>query len=423
MAVFAASNAGPDQATISSPGLSPKVITVGAVTKNATLVQGVIDVTAPPPVPASLTAMPVGSAQFGPAVSVNVGPALYIPAEATGNTANGCGRYPPGSLTGKIALIARGTCEFGFKVLNAQQAGAIVAVIYNSAAGGDNLQSMGPGAVGDQVTIPSWFMRRSQGLAMVAFALTHPGQAAARYTFAPQVAANVGDVMAGFSSRGPTQDKTIKPDVVAPGVDVVSSGYGNGPFPIPFTGFGSASGTSMATPHVAGSAALLLQLHPEWTPNQVKSALMTTATEKVYLNTTQTQLADVLDRGSGRIDLASAANPGLTLDQPSLSGGEVAAGQVIPFQIQASSTDPHHTSVWDVSTSGSGISIAASTKSLTVRVHRSTTLGIQVTAATAAGDYTGEVRLTNRANGRQLHVPVWVKFLAPAHQRRPAGQR
>ena len=92
----------------------------------------------------------------------------------------------------------------------------------------------------------------------------------------------------------------------------------------------------MATPHVAGSAALLRQLHPSWTPAQIKSALMTTATENVWTDTNQTVLAGVLDRGAGRIDLTKAGNPGLTLDQPSLSGGELHAGQGADF------TDPGH---------------------------------------------------------------------------------
>ena len=78
----------------------------------------------------------------------------------------------------------------------------------------------------------------------------------------------------------------------------------------------------MATPHVAGAAALLLQLHPWWTPAMVKSALMTTATEEVFLNNAKTQRPGVLDRGAGRIDLAQAGSPGLVVDKPSLSGGE-----------------------------------------------------------------------------------------------------
>ena len=77
-------------------------------------------------------------------VGQHIGPALYVPAEAVvaGNV-EGCNPYPAGSLTGKIALIQRGTCEFGFKVLTAQNAGAIGALIYNNLAGGDALQAMG----------------------------------------------------------------------------------------------------------------------------------------------------------------------------------------------------------------------------------------------------------------------------------------
>jgi minor extracellular serine protease Vpr len=413
--VFANGNAGPDPATGNSPSNSPKVIGVGAVTKNATIVSGTIDVTAPSPVPAALVGLPVNNAQFGPSAVTTVGPAVYLPAEAaSGGSSLGCSAFPAGSLTGKIALIQRGTCEFSTKVLNAQVAGAVAAIVYNSAAGGDNLQAMGPGAVAGQVTIPSWFMRRSQGLAMRNFALAHPAQAAARFTYAPQVAANIGDVMAGFSSRGPTTDKTIKPDVVAPGVDVLSSGYGTGDFPAPFTGFGSASGTSMATPHVAGSAALLIQLHPDWTPSQVKSALMTTATEKVYLDTALTQPAGVLDRGAGRIDLTKAGNPGLTLDQPSLSGGEVAAGQAVPFSIHATATAAHGTSVWSVSSTGAGLTITPSTRTLSVTPHRPATLSVQVSTPTGTvpGEYEGDLLLTNRATNQQLHVPVWLGIRA-----------
>ena len=161
---------------------------------------------------------------------------------------------------------------------------------------------------------------------MRAFANANPATAQAKFDYSPHQSPNPGDVIAGFSSRGPTQDKFLKPDVVAPGVDVVSSGYGVGDFPIPFTGFGSASGTSMARPHVAGSAALLLQLHPNWTPAQVKSALMTTANENVWTDTNQNVRASVLARGAGRIDLTKAGTPGLTLDNPSLSAGELVAG-------------------------------------------------------------------------------------------------
>jgi subtilisin family serine protease len=404
--VYAQGNSGPAEATGNSPANSPDVIAVGASTKNVTIVPGIIDVTAPAPVPANLTALEVGPAQFGAQIDDTLGPAPYIPAQvASGGSTLGCNPFPAGSLTGAIAVIERGVCEFSTKVLNAQNAGAVAALVYNSAANGDNLQAMGPGVAAPQVTIPSWFMRRSEGLAMVAYHSANPGQTAAQFTFAPQTTSNIGDVMAGFSSRGPTQDKTLKPDVVAPGVDVVSSGYAVGDFPAPFVGFGPQSGTSMATPHVAGAAALLLDLHPDWTPDQVKSALMTTASKDVFLDTAQAVPAGVLDRGSGRIDLAAAANPGLTLDHPSLSVGEIAAGTQSTFTIEVTGTNAG-ANQWNVTTAGS-LTITPSPSVLNVSEGSQATLTVNVSAGADPGDYDGEVVLTNAATGQVLHVPVW----------------
>jgi len=422
--VFAEGNSGPDTATGNSPANSPKVIAVGAVTKNSTIVPGTVDVTAPAPVPAGLTGLFVGPSAFGPQVTTVFGPAEYVPAEnvATNHSTLGCSLagdvspFPAGSLTGRIALIERGTCNFSEKVFNAQRGGATAAFVYNTAAGGDNLQGLTAGAHAADVTIPSWFLRRSNGFSLRDFANAHPGQAQARFTYAPQMAPNVGDVMAGFSSRGPTQEKYLKPDVVAPGVDVLSAGYGVGDFPLPFTGFGSVSGTSMATPHVAGAAALLLQLHPRWSPAQVKSALMNTATEDVFLNTTATARAGVLDRGAGRIDLTKAGDPGLTLNPPSLSGGEVAAGGSVPFTIRAK--DVGGAGTWDASVSLSpnaagNLSVTLGSTALTVRPHRSAELPVQLTAAATAApaDYEGDVKLVRRGDGRQLHVPLWIRVV------------
>lgn len=89
-------------------------------------------------------------------------------------------------------------------------------------------------------------------------------------------AVNDTGALASFSSRGTMPDMIIKPEISAPGVDIYSTVSTSGPLSSP-TGYLSASGTSMATPHVSGGAALLLQLHPDWTPDQVKSALITSA--------------------------------------------------------------------------------------------------------------------------------------------------
>jgi subtilisin family serine protease len=418
--VFANGNAGSATATAGSPALSPKVISVGAVTKDTTIATGVIDVTASTPVPAKLQHVDAEAALFGATITSTLGPAPYVAVDTvtTSHDPLGCptgsdaSPYPQGALTGKIALIARGTCEFSTKIFHAQQAGAVAVVLYNSQEGGENLESVTAGAHAAQVTIPSWFVRRSKGLALRDFAAAHPEKATARYTYGPHPAASGGDAVASFSSRGPTQSKRLKPDVVAPGVEILSAGYAKGGFPTSFTGFGTASGTSMATPHVAGAAALLRQLHPDWTPAQVKSALMSTANERVFLDPARTQPAKLLDRGAGRVDLTKAASPGLTFDQPSLSAGELPAGKAVAFTIHAYSIDKVP-SIWKISTVASqGLKLSVAPL-LTVGPHG--TVAITVHAASAGNakpdDYEGSVVLTNAVTRTRLHVPVWLRVV------------
>lgn len=425
--VFANGNAGPDAATANSPAISPKLIGVGAVTKNSTVSPGVVNVTAPAPVPDNLKNLDIGPAGFGPQITTTFPAAPYVPAEkvATNGSSLGCSLagdaspYPPGSLTGKIALIARGTCAFSEKVFNAQRGGAVAALVYNSAANGNNLQGMPPGAHAAEVTIPSWFMRRGDGLNMRDYYNAHPDQAQADFTYQPHVAPNAGDVTAGFSSRGPSQGLLIKPDVAAPGVDILSAGYADAPFPGNMLGFGSVSGTSMATPHVAGAAALMKQLHPTWTPTQIKSALMTTATENVYLNTTQTIKAGVLDRGAGRIDLTKAGNPGLTLDLASLSGGLLTAGQTATLTVHVRDVSGS-AGTWVVAATQTGnaattaqFSITPGVTSLSVAANGTAEFRVAIGAAASAqpGDFEGSVTLTNSATNTTLHLPVWLRVV------------
>jgi subtilisin family serine protease len=116
------------------------------------------------------------------------------------------------------------------------------------------------------------------------------------------------DSLAPFSSRGPrVGDSGLKPEVTAPGVGIVAAAAGTNGEHI------AASGTSMATPHVAGAAALLKQQHPEWTPAQLKSVLATTAKP--------TPGVGVFDQGAGRIDVAKAIGQVLTADVVSVNLG------------------------------------------------------------------------------------------------------
>lgn len=107
----------------------------------------------------------------------------------------------------------------------------------------------------------------------------------------------------------------LTPDVVAPGKDILAAGYCFS-CDDPRLGYNEVSGTSMATPHVSGAAAIVLQKHPEFTPSEVRSALMTTAEYKKVMDSVTNLPAQPLDMGAGRIDLKKAIDPVLYIDPP-----------------------------------------------------------------------------------------------------------
>ncbi|MFE9768139.1 S8 family serine peptidase [Streptomyces sp. NPDC005808] len=141
-----------------------------------------------------------------------------------------------------------------------------------------------------------------------------PGSADAALTVG---AVDKSNVLAAFSSRGPRLgDAAIKPDVTAPGVSIGAaaapgSTVANGGTPVA-DGYVAISGTSMATPHVAGAAAILAQEHPDWTGEQIKSTLTASTVSGGYTP---------FQQGSGRIDLARAIDQTVTAEQNSLSFG------------------------------------------------------------------------------------------------------
>jgi subtilisin family serine protease len=223
-----------------------------------------------------------------------------------------CGNpLPSGTFHGEIVI-----CERGGGI-------ARVAKSFNVAAGGaGGMLLYNPSLQGlatDNHFIPSVHLEYNEGSQLLEFMNSHTGVAA---TFTPGLATKVqGDVMAAFSSRGGPGNTlgVSKPDITAPGVQILA---GHTFLPSFVTGgpsgqlFQAIQGTSMSGPVVAGSGAIIKALHPEWTPGQIKSALMTTAFGNVFKEDGETP-ADPFDDGSGRVDLSRAGNPGLTFDETS----------------------------------------------------------------------------------------------------------
>jgi subtilisin family serine protease len=253
-------------------------------------------------------------------VTSNLTAPLSAVLTGTGALSQACAALPAGSLTGKIALISRGACTFSTKIRNAETAGAVATLVVNN-TGGDPV-GMAQDGTPNQPRLPAYMVGLGNRTALIAASGQSATIAAGKAYF--QTANS--NIMAAFSSQGPTDvDFRVKPDVVAPGVNVLSS------IPAAFCAappcWAFFQGTSMATPHLAGSAAVVLAQHPTWSAAQVRSAIVNTADQGVLKTSsaaaTQTD-PNVI--GAGRDNVLSATNASVALDPVSVSFGAVPMG-------------------------------------------------------------------------------------------------
>lgn len=210
---------------------------------------------------------------------------------------NGCSALSnSGDIAGKIALVIRGVCAFSDKYNNAAAAGATAIVVYNDGANASRVAPIIMSAPG--TTIPGMMIAHPDGVLIDATAGTSG-------LVGPSTQISGDNRIAGFSSRGPNGGAmdVIKPDVAAPGVSIIAAGAGA-------NGYIRISGTSMASPHVAGAFALLKEAHPDWSAAMAKSALMTSGRQNL-LKTFGPDDADPFDIGAGHIVPADAFEPGL----------------------------------------------------------------------------------------------------------------
>ena len=263
--------------------------------------------------------------------------------------------------------------------------------------------------------------------------VVHLGPSLANAAFVTDPA--LGDTLNSGSSRGVHGSLgVVKPDVAAPGTLISSAASGTG------SGRVTYSGTSMSSPHVAGIAALVAQAHPDWSPQQIKAAVMNTATHDVYSQLGQTGPVYGPERvGSGRVDAFDAVNatalaydtenPGLvsvTFGLVDVGASPVTLTRTVTVTNTGSRPQTFATS-FDQSTTAGGSTVSVSPRSVTVRPGRTATVKVtlKVDPATLSRDIdptqvdnylggvprdyvtsiSGRLVLTPRS-GPELRVPV-----------------
>lgn len=247
-----------------------------------------------------------------------------LPLARTGTTssvADACNAYapPPGSLSGQVALIRRGTCSFYEKANNAQNAGAAGVIFYNNVPG-----TLSPTVAGIvPITIPVVAITATNGALI-------DGRIAAGTTMMTwtdaiiTVPSSSGNLISTTSSWGLSPELALKPDLGAPGGNIYST------YPIELGRYASLSGTSMASPHVAGAAALLLEAKAKTPPLLVRTMMQNTASPRVWWGNPGLGFLDNIHRqGAGMLQIDDAILSTTKITPSTLELGESEAGPVL----------------------------------------------------------------------------------------------
>ena len=335
--------------------------------------------------------------------------------------AAGAVNFAPGSLTGMIVVCRREVGARALKSFNASLGGAAGMILYNG------LPNLGLNT--DNHWVPSLHIENTAAGThpLIAFLTAHAGETATFTTGVPTAVR--GDVMTSFSSRGPLGD-FIKPDVTAPGIQILA-GTTPDPFDTNFVVgppgqfFQAIAGTSMSSPHSAGISALVKDSHPDWTPGQIKSALMTSSLQDVLKENGVTP-SDPFDRGAGSIRANRAVAPTVTFDVtaaqyvasatdplnrvhlnlPSVNASPM-PGLVTTTRTMKNVTDTNQV-LKTSATAPSGASIGVEPKTVTVGAGETATIEITIDAtALANGQYFGQITLDpNKPGYNDAVLPV-----------------
>jgi len=226
---------------------------------------------------------------------------------------------PVADLTGKVALAKRGTCAFSAKALNAISIGAVGVLVYN------NVPGVVSGTLGAPLPppadeVPVVGISKADG----EFIIAQTAPVTMTWTeFMDLFPSPTGGLISSFSSYGLSPDLDLKPDLGAPGGNIFSS------YPLEYGGYAVLSGTSMASPHVAGAAALLLEAKPGLKAKKVRGILQNSAVPALWSGNTSYGLLDYVHRqGAGMIQIDDAILSDVTVTPSKIALGESEKGPV-----------------------------------------------------------------------------------------------
>jgi minor extracellular serine protease Vpr len=229
-----------------------------------------------------------------------------------------CAPLPADSLTGKLALVRRGTCSFYTKAFNAQAAGATGVVLYNNAPGIVTATVVGV----PPITIPTVVITAEKG-SLIDSRLASGNVDLTWTSLVVSEPQPTGNLISSFSSYGLAPDLSFKPDIGAPGGAIRST------LPLEQGGAGNISGTSMSSPHVAGAVALMLEARPHTKPDEVQKRLQNTARPHLWGgNPTLGFLDNVHRQGAGMLRIDDAILADAIVSPSSLALGEIESGSI-----------------------------------------------------------------------------------------------
>jgi minor extracellular serine protease Vpr len=378
--------------TSGSPATAPDAISVGATTNGHVFGPSISVVS-----PGGVGRIPFVPAESIPPSWITTNQRLVDVGTIGGVSRELCGPVPAGSLRNAIALVSRGGCPYSTKASRAREAGAAGMVVAENRPGDPSFAffSTPGGAIADL-----------DGARLREAAARSGGAVTVRFTRdAVEVPTTWAGVPTSFTSSGLTPfGHALKPDVTAPGANIISS-------TLPERAgdeWAVSAGTSFSAPHVSGAAALLVQRHPSWTSQQVKSALMSTA-GPAGGDTSLTEEASVLVQGAGLVRVGVADRPLIFTDPQSLSFGYLpaaaagAASRAISVTVSDAGTgEGTWTAEIQAQVASSGATVAAAP--VTIAPGGSVVMQVVAHAAAGAGagDNFGFVVLRRGADARRI---------------------